>query len=55
MPFFGAIGAHANVHYGLGYTGNGVGPSHLAGINNAAWHGLFIHYGPDGLPHAQAE
>ena len=21
-----------------------LGPSHLAGINNAAWHGLFIHY-----------
>ena len=21
-----------------------LGPSHLAGINNAAWHGLFVHY-----------
>jgi len=21
-----------------------LGPSHIAGINNAAWHGLFIHY-----------
>ena len=31
MPFFGSMGAHANVHYGLGYTGNGVGPSHLGG------------------------
>ena len=31
MPFFGTMGAHANVHYGLGYTGNGVGPSHLGG------------------------
>jgi hypothetical protein len=31
MPFFGSIGARANVHYGLGYTGNGVGPSHLGG------------------------
>ena len=30
MPFFGALG-HGNVHYGLGFTGNGVGPSHLAG------------------------
>jgi glycine/D-amino acid oxidase-like deaminating enzyme len=31
MPFFGTIGRHGNVHYGLGYTGNGVGPSHLGG------------------------
>lgn len=31
MPFFGSFGKHANVHYGLGYTGNGVGPSHLGG------------------------
>lgn len=31
MPFFGTTGAHANVHHGLGYTGNGVGPSHLGG------------------------
>ncbi len=31
MPFFGSMGARANVHYGLGYTGNGVGPSHLGG------------------------
>jgi glycine/D-amino acid oxidase-like deaminating enzyme len=30
MPFFGTTGA-GNVHYGLGYTGNGVGPSHLGG------------------------
>lgn len=28
MPFFGSFG---NVHYGLGYTGNGVGPAHLGG------------------------
>ncbi len=31
MPFFGSYGATGNVHYGLGYTGNGVGPSHLGG------------------------
>jgi glycine/D-amino acid oxidase-like deaminating enzyme len=31
MPFFGSMGRHGNVHYGLGYTGNGVGPSHLGG------------------------
>lgn len=31
MPFFGTTGRHANVHHGLGYTGNGVGPSHLGG------------------------
>jgi glycine/D-amino acid oxidase-like deaminating enzyme len=30
MPFFGTTGA-GNVHHGLGYTGNGVGPSHLGG------------------------
>jgi hypothetical protein len=30
MPFFGSTGA-GNVHHGLGYTGNGVGPSHLGG------------------------
>jgi glycine/D-amino acid oxidase-like deaminating enzyme len=31
MPFFGSMGRSGNVHYGLGYTGNGVGPSHLGG------------------------
>jgi glycine/D-amino acid oxidase-like deaminating enzyme len=31
MPFFGSMGRHGNVHYGLGYTGNGVAPSHLGG------------------------
>jgi hypothetical protein len=30
MPFFGTRPS-GNVHYGLGYTGNGVGPSHLGG------------------------
>ncbi len=30
LPFFGTLPA-GNVHYGLGYTGNGVGPSHLGG------------------------
>ncbi len=30
MPFFGSL-KPGNVHYGLGYTGNGVGPSHLGG------------------------
>lgn len=30
MPFYGSL-APGNVHYGLGYTGNGVGPSHLGG------------------------
>ena len=29
-PFFGTFET-GNVHYGLGYTGNGVGPSHLGG------------------------
>ena len=31
LPFFGTMGAAGNVHYGLGYTGNGVGPAHLGG------------------------
>jgi len=31
MPFFGSTGRHGNVHHGLGYTGNGVAPSHLGG------------------------
>ena len=30
LPFFGTL-APGNVHYGLGYTGNGVGPSYLGG------------------------
>jgi glycine/D-amino acid oxidase-like deaminating enzyme len=30
MPFFGTL-APGNVHHGLGYTGNGVGPSYLGG------------------------
>jgi len=30
VPFFGTL-ENGNVHYGLGYTGNGVGPSHLGG------------------------
>ncbi|MEA2470280.1 MAG: hypothetical protein QOE38_1279, partial [Thermoleophilaceae bacterium] len=31
LPFVGALGEHGNVHYGLGYSGNGVGPSALIG------------------------
>jgi glycine/D-amino acid oxidase-like deaminating enzyme len=31
LPFVGALGEHGNVHYGLGYSGNGVGPSALMG------------------------
>jgi glycine/D-amino acid oxidase-like deaminating enzyme len=30
LPFFGSF-ERWNVHYGLGYTGNGVGPAHLGG------------------------
>jgi glycine/D-amino acid oxidase-like deaminating enzyme len=30
LPFFGSF-ERGSVHYGLGYTGNGVGPSHLGG------------------------
>jgi glycine/D-amino acid oxidase-like deaminating enzyme len=31
FPFVGALGDHENVHYGLGYSGNGVGPTGLVG------------------------
>lgn len=31
LPFVGALGDHENVHYGLGYSGNGVGPSGMVG------------------------
>jgi glycine/D-amino acid oxidase-like deaminating enzyme len=31
LPFVGALGDHENVHYGVGYSGNGVGPSALVG------------------------
>lgn len=31
LPFVGALGDHKNVHYGVGYSGNGVGPSALIG------------------------
>jgi len=30
LPFFGTL-EPGNVHYGLGFTGNGVGPSHMGG------------------------
>jgi glycine/D-amino acid oxidase-like deaminating enzyme len=30
VPFFGSL-ERGKVHYGLGYTGNGVGPAHLGG------------------------
>src|SRR4029079_2681444 len=30
LPFFGSL-ERGTVHYGFGYTGNGVGPSHLGG------------------------
>jgi len=42
MPFYGSMGSAGNVHYGLGYTGNGVGPSHLGGKILAA---LAMHAG----------
>ncbi len=31
LPFVGSLGEHGNVHYGIGYSGNGVGPSALVG------------------------
>ena len=31
LPFFGPLGGRADIVYGVGYSGNGVGPSFLAG------------------------
>ena len=31
LPFFGTTGRAGTVHFGFGFTGNGVGPCHLAG------------------------
>ena len=31
MPWVGGIGRHGNIHYGVGYGGNGVVPSHVIG------------------------
>ena len=31
LPYFGALEDQPNVFYGVGYSGNGVGPSHLGG------------------------
>lgn len=31
LPFVGELGDHGNIHYGIGYSGNGVAPSNLIG------------------------
>lgn len=31
LPHFWRLGGHANVHYGVGFSGNGIGPCFLAG------------------------
>ena len=31
LPFFGTLPGHSNVWYGLGYSGNGVGPTRMGG------------------------
>ncbi|MFK0270461.1 NAD(P)/FAD-dependent oxidoreductase [Pseudomonas asiatica] len=31
LPVFGQLSGYANVHYGIGWSGNGVGPSRLGG------------------------
>ena len=36
LPWVGTLGAHLNVHYGVGYSGNGVAPSNLIGRTLAA-------------------
>jgi glycine/D-amino acid oxidase-like deaminating enzyme len=36
MPWVGGIGRHGNIHYGVGYCGNGVVPSHVIGSTLAS-------------------
>ncbi len=36
FPWVGTLGRHKNIHYGAGYSGNGVGPSHFIGRTLAA-------------------
>lgn len=31
LPVFGSLGSQRNIHYGIGWSGNGVGPSRLGG------------------------
>lgn len=31
LPLFGRLAGHTNIHYGIGWSGNGVGPSRLGG------------------------
>ncbi|MCI1037277.1 MULTISPECIES: NAD(P)/FAD-dependent oxidoreductase [Pseudomonadaceae] len=31
LPVFGSLGGQRNIHYGIGWSGNGVGPSRLGG------------------------
>lgn len=31
LPVFGRLAGHTNIHYGIGWSGNGVGPSRLGG------------------------
>mgnify|MGYP000149050992 CR=1 FL=1 len=31
LPIFGHLAGHSNIHYGIGWSGNGVGPSRLGG------------------------
>lgn len=56
VPFFGRLGDSGNVVYGVGYSGNGVGPSYLGGKILASlaldkrdeWTGSRIAQGPVG-------
>jgi glycine/D-amino acid oxidase-like deaminating enzyme len=36
FPWIGTLGRQRNIHYGAGYSGNGVGPSHFVGRTLAA-------------------
>ena len=41
LPIFGRLGGQANIHYGIGWSGNGVGPSRLGGRILQEWRPRF--------------
>ena len=57
LPFFGSLRKHANIFYGLGYSGNGVGPTYMGGQilsslvleQDNAWTASGLVKGPRGL------
>jgi hypothetical protein len=57
LPFFGLLAGRDDIHYGYGFSGNGVGPTVLAGRILASrvlrrddeWAGIRLPAGPEGL------